>query len=144
MRRFLIQEERSLPQDSAGTSETEDDHDNQPTASKRARLSCTEKMKVYKKNLKFNPKWGSKWHWVEYSQQEEGMFCEICRKYGKPPASARGAWTSKPVKNWVKATELLRQHEKSEWHLASVEVQAMSSLASTSGNNNGTIGHYRR
>ena len=68
-------------------------------------------------------------------QQEEGMFCEICGKYGKPPASACGAWTSKPVKNWIKATELLRQHEKSEYSLASVEVQAMSSLASTSGNN---------
>ncbi len=48
--------------------------------------------------------------------------------YGKPPASARGAW--------VKATELLKQHEMSVWHLASVEVQVMASLASTSG---GTI-----
>ncbi len=48
----------------------------------------------------------------------------------------RGAWVTKPISNWVKATELLKQHEMSEWHLTSVEVQAMASLARTSG---GTI-----
>jgi len=37
------------------------------------------------------------------------------------------------IKNWIKATELLKQHDKSDWHLASVERQLMSSLASTSG-----------
>ena len=34
-----------------------------------------------------------------------------------------------PMKNWIKATEFLRQHDKSDWHLASVERQLMSSLA---------------
>ena len=62
------------------------------------------------------------------------MFCAICKKYCKPPPSARGAWVSKPISNWVKATELLRQHEKSKWHLAAVEVQALASCAQTSGN----------
>ena len=64
----------------------------------------------------------------------EGMFCAICKKYGKPPPSASGGWVSKPISNWVKATELLRQHEKSEWHLTAVEVQALASCAQTSGN----------
>ncbi len=73
---------------------------------------------------------------MEYDQQVDGMFCEVCKKYGKTLASARGAWVTKPISNWVKATELLKQHEMSEWHLASVEVQVMASLASTSG---GTI-----
>ncbi len=73
---------------------------------------------------------------MEYDQQVDGKFCGVCKKYGKPPASARGAWVTKPISNWIKATELLKQHEMSEWHLASVEVQAMASLASTSG---GTI-----
>ena len=63
----------------------------------------------------------------------DGMFCAICKKYGKPPPSARGAWVSKPISNWVKATELLRQHEKSEWHLAAVEVQALASSTQTLG-----------
>ena len=45
------------------------------------------------------------------------MFCSICKRYGKPPAVARGAWVSCPVNNWVKATELLSKRDKSEWHL---------------------------
>ena len=44
------------------------------------------------------------------------MFCSVCKKYGKPPVQARGAWVQCPVANWVKATELLNKHEKSEWH----------------------------
>lgn len=60
------------------------------------------------------------------------MFCKVCKKYGKPPTSARGAWVTKPINNWVKATEFLKQHEKSDWHKTSVEVQFLSKLASTS------------
>lgn len=43
---------------------------------------------------------------IDY-KPNDGMFCAICKKYGKPPPSTRGAWVSS---NWVKATELLRQH----------------------------------
>ena len=63
---------------------------------------------------------------MEYDQQVDGMFCGVCKKYGRPPASARGAWVTKPISNQVKATE-------PEWHLVSVEVQAMAKFASTSG-----------
>lgn len=79
-------------------------------------MPSTERMKMYKKKLKFNLKWKEKFKWIEYNQQVDGMFCQVCKQYGKPPASARGAWVTKPVNNWVKATELLRQHEKSDWH----------------------------
>ena len=85
---------------------------------------------MYKKNLKFNFKWKDKRNWIEYSKVEGGMFCELCKKFGRPPPSTPGAWVTKPIKT---ATELLRQHDKSDWHLASVEWQLISSLASTSG-----------
>ena len=42
---------------------------------------------MYKKNLKYNFKWNDKWKWIEYSQVEGGMFCEICKKFGRLPPS---------------------------------------------------------
>ena len=41
---------------------------------------------------------------------------------------AKGAWVTRPVCNWVKATSLLAKLEKSEWHLAAVEKKALSQL----------------
>ena len=64
-----------------------------------------------------------------YNEQEGGMFCTPCQKYGKPPVQAHGAWVTRPISNWVKATELLSKHERSEWHLASVEAQALAESA---------------
>ena len=32
---------------------------------------------------------------------------------------------TRPVRNWVKATALLKKHEKSEWHVAAVEKKAL-------------------
>ncbi len=61
------------------------------------------------------------------------MFCTPCQKYGKPPAQACGAWVTCPISNWVKATELLSKREKSEWHLASAEAQALAESARTHG-----------
>ena len=134
MKRFLISQE---PGSNANASGSDGDL---LTTSKRPCLSsggggpttAAEKMKMYKKNLKFNPKWKDKWHWIDYAPND-GMYCSICKKFGKPPPSAHGAWVSKPIANWVKATELLRKHERSEWHLAAVEVKALASVAQTSG-----------
>ena len=41
-------------------------------------------------------------------------------------AKCRVAWVTRPASNWVKATSLLLKHEKSDWHLAAVEKQALS------------------
>jgi len=103
----------------------------QGSAAKRPRLSTpvTEKMRQYKSSLKYNPDWKAKWRWIEYDEDKDDMFCTFCKKHGKPPAVARGAWTSRPVNNWVKATELLKKHEQSDWHLASVEAIALDESA---------------
>jgi len=90
-------------------------------------------MRQYKSSLKYNPDWKAKWRWIEYDEDKDGMFCTFCKKHGKPPAVARGAWTSRPVNNWVKATELLKKHEQSDWHLASVEAIALAESAGRKG-----------
>ena len=108
-----------------------------PTCSKKPCLSSStssltaEKTNMYKKNLKFNFKWKDKWKWIECSLVEGGVFGEMCKKLDTTTISM---WSKgdKANKKWIKATELLRQHDKSGLHLASVR-QLMSSLASTSG-----------
>ena len=47
---------------------------------------------------------------------------------------ARGAWGTRHVCNWVKATTLLQKHEKLDWHLAAVEKQALSLAVMDHGN----------
>ena len=85
-------------------------------------------MKTYKQSLKYNSEWEAKWRWMEYVEHEfeDGMYCTVCKQYGKPPVQARGAWVSRPISNWVKATELLSKHEKSEWHRAAVQTQTLA------------------
>ena len=75
-----------------------------------------------------------KWLWMEYKEEEGGMFCSVCKKYGKPPVQACGAWVQRPVNNWVKVTELLNRHEKSEWHKVAFEKHILAESAAKHGN----------
>ena len=97
------------------------------------RRPCNVKMQQYKQSLKYNPEWAVKWQWMQYDKQKGGMICTFCQKFGKPLVVARGAWVSRHINNWVKATELLAKHSKSEWHLASVEAQVLADSAKKSG-----------
>ena len=47
---------------------------------------------------------------VLHDEHKNGMLCSVCKKYGKPPVQARGAWA---INNWPKATYLLKKHESS-------------------------------
>lgn len=116
-----------------------EDH-NQSSSSKRPRLDnagssseCTERMRQYKDNLQYNPEWKKKWLWMEYSEEEGGMFCSVCKKYGRPPVQARGAWVERPINNWIKATELMNKHAISEWHKAAVEKEVFAETAEKHG-----------
>ena len=105
----------------------------QPATAKRRCVAATHADQcsaVTEKNMKYNLSWQTKW---KLEKNEDGMFCLVCMKYSKPPPQACGAWVTRPVKNWAKATELLAKHEKGEWHSASVEAQALSELAEQHG-----------
>ena len=47
--------------------------------------------------------------------------------------SFKGAWVIRPVSKWVKATNLLAKHNKSDWHKAAVEKQKLSLLTEKHG-----------
>ena len=117
----MIGGKRPNEQDNANTTSAKQPRLSKGDKSADKSSSATVNMRTYKSNLKFNPKWREKWGWIDYQPTNEGMFCAICREYyGKAPPSTRAVWVSKPVSNW-------------DWHLVSVEVQAMASVARKSG-----------
>lgn len=81
-----------------------------------AAMSKGERKKVYKANLSYKKQWEQKYPWVYCTDVKQGMFCKLCQQRGNPPSTARGAWTSRGIKDWNHATELLKQHSKSHWH----------------------------
>ena len=44
------------------------------------------------------------------------IFCLICQRYEKAPANAQGVWTTRGIKDWNHATEMLKLHNESKWH----------------------------
>ena len=69
-----------------------------------------------------------------YDEHQGGKLCSVCTKYGKPPIQARGAWVTRAINNWSKATNLLKKHESSVWHLAALKAQGMALLGQKTGN----------
>ena len=61
------------------------------------------------------------------------MFCNTCQKYGNAAAGCRYAWTTKGVKDWNHATELLKQHMCSQWHKDAAVTAAMAEQAESGG-----------
>ena len=57
-----------------------------------------------KKNLTYDASWKKKQSWMNYDSTLKGMVCTVCKVYGKVPVQGGGAWVTRPVKNWVKAT----------------------------------------
>ena len=74
------------------------------------------KAKSYKAGLSFRPKWKETYDWLLCESSDEGMFCSICRTHGRPPSSAKGAWTVRGIRNWNHGAEMLKQHNSSQWH----------------------------
>ena len=78
--------------------------------------SKSDKKKAYKSKLTYRQQWKLKYSWIDCANAEMGMFCVICKKYGKPPGNARGAWTTRGITDWNHATEMLKLHNDSKWH----------------------------
>ncbi len=74
-------------------------------------------------------KWEQQFSWLRYDEDSEGAFCQICSHVytGRSLQHTGGVWVGK---NWKKAVEKMKAHEKSVVHIRSS--QAML-LASTEG-----------
>ena len=108
--------------------------DEQPETSKKKQRTPSEKQKKYREKLGFKIEWQQKHMWVIYDAEKDGMLCKVCQQYGKPPPQARGAWVSRGINDWSRATEDLRVHEHSNWHTEATEKKLMAEQAERHGN----------
>ena len=61
----------------------------------------------------FNNSWYSSYAWLEYSIQQDAVFCFSCRHFNK---SAPSAYTYTGFNNWKKAVMSLKTHDTSTAH----------------------------
>ena len=79
------------------------------------KLSAQQKKKCYKKKLSYKKVWILGFR-VQCEDPKVGMFCTLCKKWGRPPPSEKGGWRTRGIVDWNHATELLKQHIGSKWH----------------------------
>ena len=92
-------------------------------------MNVTKSKKLYKAKLSYNKEWEIHYRWLRCRDPNGGMCCNTCQKYGKPPAGCRGAWTTRGVKDWNCATELLKHHMCSQWHRDAAVTAAVAEQA---------------
>ena len=131
---------RKRPREVDGDSDidSQDKHTSKPardqqsmaySASTSKQLTKAEKKKMYKSHLTYNPKWEDKYGWLYCNNPGDGMFCRVCQESGTPPQSAKGAWTTRGMKDWNHATEILKNHNTSQWHRDAITVSRMAEQA---------------
>ena len=54
---------------------------------------------------------------MEYDADSEGAVCKLCKTFGKALEPTGGVWTTRPFTSWKKATEQIKAHAQSEWHI---------------------------
>ena len=114
---------------------SKDPHDQPPTASTSSaastskQLTKAEKKKEYKSHLTYNPRWEAKYSWLYCNNPEEGMFCRVCQERGTPLQAAKGAWTTRGMKDWNHTTEILKNHNTSQWYRDAIMVSRMAEQA---------------
>ena len=80
------------------------------------KLSAQQKKKYYTKKLCYKKVWEKVFPWVQCGDPKVGLFCTLCKKWGRPPPNAKGGWPTRRIVDWNHAIELLKQHSGSKWH----------------------------
>lgn len=72
-------------------------------------------------NRSFQPSWGEKFDWLEYSQQQNSIFCYACRQFNSAPNSET-VFINVGFSKWKHALSDrgMYRHEKSSAHLSAV------------------------
>ena len=116
-------------QDELKRAEGQDSSHNQASNPSKA-----EKRQLYKSHLSYKKEWEKTYPWVYCNNPKDGMFCRVCQDFGRPSATARGAWTVKGMTDWNHATENLKQHNESKGHKEGALSARMAEQAANVGN----------
>ena len=95
------------------------------------KLSAQQKKKCYKKMLSYKKVWEKAYPRVQCEDPKVGMFCTLCKKWGRPTTSAKDGWMTRGIVDWNHATELLKQHSGPKWHQDSSINVRMASMYSS-------------
>lgn len=73
----------------------------------------------------FNAQNYEKYTWLEYSTNENKVYCFVCRIFGKEMRDQNEKFTTTGYNNWKKLSEALQKHEKSTVHIQSKQMHYM-------------------
>ena len=83
--------ELSEPPEKKGALACLADFSTQSSSHSSGSSSSSSRWRPYKDNLSYDPKWKSKYSWMDYNSTLKGMVCTVCKVYGKVLAQAKGA-----------------------------------------------------
>ena len=66
----------------------------------------------------FQVSWLKTYPWLVYSESEDGGYCKCCVLFAHLASNiTTGTLVKLPMKNWNKATDILKDHQKKEYHV---------------------------
>ncbi|XP_044170439.1 zinc finger MYM-type protein 1-like [Acropora millepora] len=74
------------------------------------------KTKLHNKMRSFQRSWQTAYPWLVYSESEDGGFCKYCMLFAT--YNAAGVLVSSALTNFNKATDILKEHHRKEYHIA--------------------------
>ena len=84
---------------------------------------------VSTKRRHYLKRWESDFHWLEYDEDLQGVFCKHCKKWGKLNPKLGGTWITKPFSNWNKAIAKMKEHAESEGHILACQTETAGASA---------------
>ena len=108
----------------SNSSDSDSDHAEPPT-----KKACREKFRPLASKRKYSKNWEKEFSWLVYDEDVDGAFCRVCKQTTADSSTQHtgGVWVAKPFRNWKKATEKMKAHERSGLH-----IQANQTLLLTS------------
>ena len=66
---------------------------------------------------RYSKEWNETFPWLELDENLQGSFCKLCKKGGRSLQKTGGAWITKPLTDWKKATQKMKPYSKRKVHL---------------------------
>lgn len=129
----------SPPREIASSSSSDSDSSDEPELPPPKKVCTTmEKSHPEKSKRHYSKNWEKEFSWLMYDGDIDGCFCRVCKQSTCASSyigsRSGGVWVTKPFRNWKKAVEKMKSHEKSSFH-----IRASQALLITS--KEGTVAH---
>ena len=87
-----------------------------------------------KAKRKYNKQWEKVNVWLDYSEEDQGAFCRICKTWSRTYGQkAKGVWITTPFNTWKNALEKMKIHAQSDQHKDVCQTEMAGSEAQVQG-----------